>query len=135
MHHEDIKATIRKKGVTLQQVAAHLGVKGTTLSQVIRGTVKSARLAEAIAQLCEQPVSRLWPGLYDEPRSPSPPAVLSRLAQQRAPMPKAKTEKAASAPVAAAGEPAHVATERREAERRERERRQGERRQASHRER
>lgn len=131
MHHEDIKATIRKKGVTLQQVAAHLGVKGTTLSQVIRGTVKSARLAKSIAELCDLSVGQLWPGLYDETRSPTPPAVLARLGTSaRTPAPKAKTEKAASAPVAAAGEPTRAPTERRHDERR-----QGDRRHSSRRER
>lgn len=65
MHHEDIKATLRKKGVTPAQLARHLGVTEQTMSQVIRGVAKSGRIAAAISKVTETPVEVLWPGLYD----------------------------------------------------------------------
>lgn len=64
MHHEDIKAAIRKKGVNQAQIARHLEVSEMLVSSVIKGTNKSARVAKAIAKIVGQPVDVLWPGAY-----------------------------------------------------------------------
>lgn len=64
MHHEDIKAAIRKKGLTPAEMAAHLKVSAQLVSQVIRGRSKSARVAKAIARVTGLSVDELWPGIY-----------------------------------------------------------------------
>ena len=77
MHPEDIKAAIRKRGYTLALVASRvdLGRPGraptkSAVSRVLRGDLKSARIAVCISQLIDVPVSTLWPGMY--------PAALDR---------------------------------------------------------
>lgn len=64
MHHEDIKAAIRKKGVNQAQIARHLEVSEMLVSSVIKGTNKSARVAKAISKIVGLPVDVLWPGIY-----------------------------------------------------------------------
>lgn len=64
MHHEDIKAAIRKKGVNQAQIARHLEVSEMMVSKVIKGTDKSTRVAKAIAKIVGLPVDTLWPGMY-----------------------------------------------------------------------
>lgn len=75
MHHEDIKAEMRKRGVTPADLAAHLEVSQNTVSRVIRGLGTSRRVADAIAKLIEKPVKEIWPGVYEPARRPD----LSRL--------------------------------------------------------
>ena len=65
MHHEDIKAAIRKKGVTPAEVARHLGVSAQLVSAVITGTSKSQRVAQAISRITGLPMNTLWPNVYD----------------------------------------------------------------------
>lgn len=76
MHHEDIKAAIRKRGVTPADIAKHLDVTDQTVSCVIRGVTKSARVAEAIASITGLTVSALWPGVYDTSPRQSVAALL-----------------------------------------------------------
>lgn len=65
MHHEDIKAAMRKKGVSPAALARHLEVTKQTVSAVIRGDITSAPVATAIAKVCELELGDLWPGRYD----------------------------------------------------------------------
>ena len=64
MHHEDIKAAIRKKGVNQAQIARHLKVSEMLVSSVIAGKNKSARVAKAISKIVGVPVDELWPDTY-----------------------------------------------------------------------
>ena len=64
MHHEDIKAAIRKKGVTPAEIARHLAVTNQMVSSAIRGTAKSRRIADAIAKITGLSVDVLWPDHY-----------------------------------------------------------------------
>jgi lambda repressor-like predicted transcriptional regulator len=75
MHHEDIKAELRKRGVKPADVAKHLLVSQETVSKVIRGQAKSRRVADAVAKIVGHSVLTLWPGLYE----PKPAPDLTRL--------------------------------------------------------
>ena len=83
MHHEDIKAAIRKQGVTPTDLARHLGVTQSLVSKVIRGKAKSTRVAEAISHIVGLPLADLWPSEYAQPaRKPSITALLQRGAKR-----------------------------------------------------
>lgn len=68
MHPEDIKAAIRKRGLTLTEIAASM--KGTptkgAVSRVVHGLVKSRAIAARISAVIELPVATLWPGKYPD---------------------------------------------------------------------
>ena len=66
MHAEDIKAAIRKNGVTPAQIARDNGVSKMAVSHVLHGNSKSARLAQAIAKAARLTVSQIWPGKYPQ---------------------------------------------------------------------
>ncbi|MDA8449817.1 helix-turn-helix domain-containing protein [Acidovorax sp. GBBC 3332] len=61
MHPEDIKAAMRKRGVTPTALADELGVANGTVSQVISGRCESARIKERIAQITGVAITVLWP--------------------------------------------------------------------------
>lgn len=64
MHHEDIKAAMRKNGIKSSDLARHLGVSQMSVSNTLRGRTKSHRIADAISKIVGRPVDALWPGLY-----------------------------------------------------------------------
>ncbi|MBI5334716.1 MAG: helix-turn-helix domain-containing protein [Burkholderiales bacterium] len=64
MHFEDIKALLRKRGSSAAGVARDLAVSKQAVSDVLRGTKVSRRVALAISQRVGVPVQRLWPGKY-----------------------------------------------------------------------
>lgn len=64
MHFEDIKALLRKRGTSAAGVARDLAVSKQTVSDVLRGTTVSQRVALAISQRVGVSVARLWPGKY-----------------------------------------------------------------------
>jgi lambda repressor-like predicted transcriptional regulator len=64
MHHEDIKAEIRKLGVTPSALARELGVGPNTVSAVIKGRTRSQRIEQAISRITKIPLDRLWPDIY-----------------------------------------------------------------------
>lgn len=66
MHHEDIKAAIRKQGITPADLAKTLNVSAMSVSRVIRGDSKSEAIAKAISKVTGLAVDVLWPGLYTE---------------------------------------------------------------------
>ena len=70
MHPEEIKAALRIKGITCAVIADDLLVTKTTVSRVIGGQTKSARIAGYIAQKLGTSVDALWP--------PKAKVVLSR---------------------------------------------------------
>lgn len=67
MHPEQIKAALRMKGVTPAALADELGVKQSTMSQVISGRAESARIKSGISRVLNIPVASLWPPT-DRPR-------------------------------------------------------------------
>lgn len=64
MHPEDIKAAIRKKGVTLAGLARQLGVQPSALSQSLYRPV-SAQLERKIASFIGRRPSAVWPNRFD----------------------------------------------------------------------
>lgn len=64
MHPEDIKAALRKRGLTQAQIARNLNVSKTSVCYVIDGRASSRRVAEAIAQAVGLPMGTLWPKRY-----------------------------------------------------------------------
>lgn len=64
MHHEDIKAAIRKRGSTPSEIARALGITHAAVSLVIRGSSTSARVAKRISDLTGLSLGQLWPGKY-----------------------------------------------------------------------
>lgn len=61
MHHEDIKAAIRKKGVTPADIARHLVVSPSAVTAVIKGKSQSEDIRAAIARVTGLSTSELWP--------------------------------------------------------------------------
>jgi lambda repressor-like predicted transcriptional regulator len=64
MHPEQIKAEIRMQGTTPAAIADSLGLSRMTVSNVIHGRTKSARVATAISTLIKKPTAILWPVQY-----------------------------------------------------------------------
>ena len=64
MHPEDIKALLRKRGMTQAKLARELGVSKTTVGYVIAGRTLSRRVADAVALATGLPLAKLWPGKY-----------------------------------------------------------------------
>ncbi|MBO9538746.1 helix-turn-helix domain-containing protein [Herbaspirillum sp.] len=61
MHPEQIKAAMRMAGKTPAMAADDLKVAGSTVSQVISGRAKSARIQAYIAKIIKQPIDKIWP--------------------------------------------------------------------------
>ncbi|MDR0441575.1 MAG: helix-turn-helix domain-containing protein [Candidatus Accumulibacter sp.] len=61
MHPEEIKAALRMRGYTQARLAEKLYVNPSTVSQIIAGYGKSARLQKAIARIIGKTVSEIWP--------------------------------------------------------------------------
>lgn len=74
MHPEDIKASIRKTGVTPADLARELGVSHMSVSYVIEGRHTSRRIADRIAEITGKSLNQLWPGKYDKAAQPAPAA-------------------------------------------------------------
>ncbi len=66
MHHEDIKAAIRKQGVTPADIADSLGLSRSLVSRVIAGTARSEVISAAISKVTGIPVRQLWPERYQQ---------------------------------------------------------------------
>jgi lambda repressor-like predicted transcriptional regulator len=84
MHHEDIKAAMRKKGVRSSDLARHLGVSAMAVSDTLRGRTKSRRIADAVSKIVGRPIHEIWPGLYNSPSAQERVAGLLRTKQRRA---------------------------------------------------
>lgn len=61
MHAEEIKATIRMKGITPAVIAQELGVTQQTVSGVIHGKGKSRRIQKRISEVTGISIETLWP--------------------------------------------------------------------------
>ena len=57
----EIKAALNLKGIKMVEVAEKCNVKPTTVSQVIAGRSKSARIQITIAKIIEKEVGEIWP--------------------------------------------------------------------------
>ena len=57
----EIKAALILKGIKMVEVAEKCNVKPTTVSQVIAGRSKSARIQITIAKIIEKEVGESWP--------------------------------------------------------------------------
>ena len=66
MHPADINASLIKSGTNQTKIAKMLGVTQMCISHVIYGRSKSRRIARAISDVTELPLSKLWPGKYIE---------------------------------------------------------------------
>jgi lambda repressor-like predicted transcriptional regulator len=61
MHPEEIKAALRIQGWTLSKVADITGVSNSTVSQIVSGSHKSARIQKFIAEKLRKTVKEIWP--------------------------------------------------------------------------
>ncbi|BEV15808.1 hypothetical protein HBDW_25960 [Herbaspirillum sp. DW155] len=61
MHPEEIKAAMRIAGKTLVVVAEELKLDKSTISSVVCGRGKSARVQQYISVLLNKPVDTIWP--------------------------------------------------------------------------
>ncbi len=62
MHPEDIKAALRKGGVTQAALADELEVARSSVAQAISGSIRSARIQARIAEIIGKSVKEIWPG-------------------------------------------------------------------------
>lgn len=65
MHPENIKAELKKKGLTQKSIADHFDVTPTTVHHVIHGGCRSDRIAKFIAEQIGKDRSDIWPGRYE----------------------------------------------------------------------
>lgn len=63
-HPEDIKAEVRKRGVTLVDIALSAGLSAVATSSALRKPYPAAQ--KAIADFLGQPVHAIWPEWYDK---------------------------------------------------------------------
>ena len=63
MHPEDIKASLRKRGTTLSQLADENGVSKQTVGAALRGRA-SARSERIIADALDLKPCEIWPSRY-----------------------------------------------------------------------
>lgn len=80
MHPAQIKAAIAMRDYTQSKIAAETKVEPNSVSAVIHGRSRSARIERRIALVTGLPLHVLWPQWYgDSPRRslPSPAAVLA----------------------------------------------------------
>lgn len=61
MHPEDIKAALRKAGVTQAVLADELAVARSSIAQAISGGIRSARIQTRIAEILGKSVKEIWP--------------------------------------------------------------------------
>lgn len=64
MHHEDIKAALRKRGYTITRVAREMGLHQSTISTAIRPGRRSRPVEKKIADILGRPVEKVWPERY-----------------------------------------------------------------------
>ncbi len=64
MHREDIKAAVRKKGATLQQLSLQAGLEVKTASKSLM--VPCPRANRAIAEFLGKSLHDLWPHWYSQ---------------------------------------------------------------------
>ncbi|TDS94889.1 helix-turn-helix domain-containing protein [Pelagimonas phthalicica] len=63
--HEDVRYQLKKRGVTLSQIARELGKSPSTITAVSQGRVKSHMVQEAICRhLGKSHPSEIWPDRY-----------------------------------------------------------------------
>ncbi len=64
MHPEDIKAGLRKRGVTCADIARDLGITRNAVSLVVHNHATSRPVAERIAAILGRSPDAIWPGRY-----------------------------------------------------------------------
>ncbi|MFW6027894.1 MAG: helix-turn-helix domain-containing protein [bacterium] len=64
IHPEDVKATVRKTGATLYELAENNGLHHSTVAKAIRQPIPAGN--KAIADHLGRPLNDLWPEWYDE---------------------------------------------------------------------
>jgi len=64
MHKEDIKAAIRKKGVTLQELALMNGLGSSSITASLY--VPSPTANKIISDFIGKPMHKIWPEWYDK---------------------------------------------------------------------
>ena len=68
MHWADINAAMIKAGWRTQKVADELGVKHSSVSQVVHSVYTSYNIASFISAKTGIPLNKLWPcGKYNQP--------------------------------------------------------------------
>jgi lambda repressor-like predicted transcriptional regulator len=72
LHPADIQAAIRKAGQTQAEIARALDVQEAAVSLVVHGRSKSRRVAQEISRVTGIPLTRLWPGAYEDAASTRP---------------------------------------------------------------
>lgn len=61
MHPEEMKAKIRMAGMTATMIAEELDIHVSSVSHVISGRGRSARVEQRIAELIKEPVDKVFP--------------------------------------------------------------------------
>lgn len=64
MHKEDIKAAIRKKGVSMSQLSLSLGLHESTVRRNICG-MHMPHVEPLIARFIDKPLHEIWPDRWD----------------------------------------------------------------------
>lgn len=67
-HHEDIKAAVRKRGVTLKQLSLDAGLCESAVRVAFKKPVYRAE--QAVAAFLDVPVQELWPDRYEPDGTP-----------------------------------------------------------------
>lgn len=65
MHSAQIKAELEMRGLTQRALARDLQIKPATVSNVVNGFARSARVEQRIAIAIGRPLNEIWPSWYD----------------------------------------------------------------------
>lgn len=76
MHHEDIKAAIRKKGTTLCALSEGNGLSESAIRQALRKPCPRAN--KVISEFIGKPLHEIWPAWFDKQGQRIRPSSISK---------------------------------------------------------
>jgi lambda repressor-like predicted transcriptional regulator len=77
MRPEQIKAELAELGTSLAEISRDLKVSKVSLTNVVRGHGKSARIESAVAEAVGRPLHEVFPDRYSAPEGYQEPAMVS----------------------------------------------------------
>ncbi len=64
--HLRLKYDLAKSGLTLADLARHIGVSHSAVSMIVSGRSRSARIEQAVADALDRKPQDIWPEYYEK---------------------------------------------------------------------
>jgi lambda repressor-like predicted transcriptional regulator len=77
MRPEQIKARLEERKTSLAAISRELSVSKVSLTNVVKGGLRSARIEAAIANALSKPLHEVFPDRYSAPEGYQEPAMVS----------------------------------------------------------